>query len=218
MDEKSESAAIREFESEAGMLKPTKFASTAFENIIIWKECEPLGTQKLSVDDIIEELKRTPEDIMKHIISIILSPYGHPKSGIEAFASVCDLPGYIIIYNSHHSREESKDHMMKLGTLRHEVGHIIDRKLGYDNKKFSHGAKWERARKLDARVGKVHSYPKNWLPGSAEKYSKENLEWGLEEDFADSIRCFTGNNIWNSMLKDNYPNRYKIIKELLYDD
>lgn len=209
---------IQEFGSEAGMPQPTKFVGTTYQNIIIWEEYEPIGTQNLGVQDIIEEIKQTPEVIKNYITAIILSPYNHPNPKIDAFASQCELLGHIIIYGRSNNIEELKSRM-RSGTLRHEAGHIIDRKINPDWERFSWSTTWRNAQKHDARIGKgKFNFPINWVPGNAEKYSKEySIEWGLEEDFADSVKFYSGNEALNTLLKIFYPNRNKILRKYLND-
>jgi len=206
---------IREFGSEAGMPQPTKFIGKEFENIIIWSEYNPIGTQHLTTADRIEELKRTPKVIKSHIVSIILSPFDHPM-GSGIFASVCDFPGYIIIYKILESKAEIKRHMREIGTIRHETGHIIDQKIKSisDVKMFSHGEEWNEAKKNDSKIKKnLKTLPVHWVLGNAEDYSKKySMEWGLQEDFADSVRFFTGNDTMKHLLRKNYPHRYNILK------
>jgi hypothetical protein len=106
----------------------------------------------------------------------------------------------------------------KIGTIRHETGHIIDRKIKSksDVIMFSCGQEWAEAKRLDSTIKKSSkTLPIDWCLGNAEDYSnKYSMEWGLQEDFADSVRFFTGNDAWKDMLRKNYPHRYDILNEL----
>lgn len=210
---------LRNFGPEEGMPEGQniEFIGTQFDGINVW-ECPSWDTQHLKQDDIFKELENMPGSVKKYISDIVLSPFEHPDSDIEAFASACDISGHIIIY----ARPENRDHLNarlhEVGTLRHEAGHLIDRMIESDpgKERFSHGSKWAEARRLDCAVRKKPMFPIHWVSSDAEKYSKKySLEWGLEEDFADSIRFFTGGPKLKNILKLFYPHRYKVINGLL---
>jgi hypothetical protein len=107
--------------------------------------------------------------------------------------------------------------MHEVGTLRHEAGHILDRVIAGDAGRFSYGKEWAEAKRLDSVVKRSSvKLPANWVLGNAERYSQlYGNEWGLEEDFADSIRFYSGKPAWRSFFEENYPNRYRILEGLL---
>jgi len=149
----------------------------------------------------------------------LLSPYEHPL-GNKYFASLCDIPGYIIIYSRPIGRPFLKRYLKLRGTLFHESGHIMDANIRQDGEIFSHSSEWSEAQKNDNDVIKSSlKYSGYWIFGSAEVYLHEHSEnWALEEDFADSIRYYAMNRSSNRCLRKNYPNRYKLVKRLLNDD
>lgn len=209
---------VRKFGVEVGL--PTdigiEFKANVFEGITIWSECVPTGAQHLEPEDIIDELKKLNKNIKKHISAILLSPSDHPK-GNKNFASLCDLPGYIIIYSRPIKREILRLYLRSRGTLYHEGGHIMDVNLGSDGANFSHRAEWSEAQLHDSEVRRSSpKYLGYWIFGSAETYLQEYGEkWALQEDFADSIRYYLCNKSWKRCFKKNYPNRYEIVKKLL---
>ena len=215
---------VREYGSDVIFGMPdgpkTKWKETAYLGVYILEEYEPIGTQNLKTEDLINELGKVPNNIRKYITSIVLAPFSHPhqewfnkRMGREgnAFASANPELGQITIYAIPKERAILKETLSKHFTLAHEAGHIIDAviqqpEFGF----FAYSPKWSKAMCEDSRVERNRSDLPSYL---VSPYAEEMKS--LRDDFADSVMYFSSEGRYKEFLKENFPNRYKILEELL---
>lgn len=195
-----------------------KMRNFLFENITIVEEDAPIGTQKLKAIDIIEELKNVPTNLKKYIHSVVLSPFINPKQNYynnrrgrkgPIFASSDHETRRITIFAIPKERSELKDTLTNHLTLSHESGHIIDGNIDPEMECFAYTPRWSKAICEDSKIKRTRSDLPLYLVSS----NAEDLE-SLREDFADSVMYFS-NEVGKEFLKENFPNRYKIMEELI---
>jgi hypothetical protein len=192
--------------------------ATTSSGIHVLEEYGSIGCQNLKIEDIIEALNKIPLNIRKYISVIVLAPFYHPlqdyfnkRMGREgnAFASGDWSNRQITIYAIPKERsilrETLSDHM----TLSHEAGHIIDGNIQQNMEFFAYTPRWTKAMCEDTKV--EHITPD--LPYYFVSPNAEDLK-SLREDFADSVMYFSSG-IYNTFLKTDFPNRYKILEELI---
>lgn len=229
MDEEIVNTEIHEYGSDVVMGMPAgqkiKWKDTtcsrkdATTRVHILEEFEPTGKQNLKTEDIIEELNKLPNNLRKYVISIALVPFGHPdqgyfnrrtgNSGGVAFASGDFVNCQITIYAIPKERSILKEALASHFTLAHEIGHIIDGVIQKESEFFAYTPKWTKAMCEDTKI--THITPD--LPYYFVSLNAENMN-SLREDFADSVMYFSSN-IYNEFLKVDFPNRYKILKEII---
>ena len=215
---------IREYGSEFinGMAsgQKIKWKDTTYLGVHILEEAEPTGSQRLITEDIMGELDKVPEKIRKYIQSIVLSPFNNEydsyyckRRGREgpSFASADFFNGQITIYALPIDRSVLKSALSEHPTLSHEAGHIIDFQiqpieLGF----FAYSPRWSKAICEDNKVMRTRQDLTTYLvsPNAEEVKS-------LREDFADSVMFFSDDGCYKEFLRENYPNRYKILEELI---
>ena len=192
--------------------------TTTTSRIHILAEHEPIGTQRLITEDVIEELNKVPDIIRKYIHIIVLAPFTHPKQdyfnkrmGKEgaAFASGDYVNRQITIYAIPEERNILKETLANHMTLSHEAGHIIDGNIQPNMEFFAYTPQWTKAMCEDTRI--EHITPD--LPYYFVSRNAEELK-SLREDFADSVMYFSSK-IYNEFLKINFPNRFKILEDVL---
>jgi hypothetical protein len=197
-----------------------KFKDTTYQGVHILEEAEPLGTQHLKTEDIKEELDKLPKNIRKYITSIVLAPFTHPhqdwfdrRSGREgnAFASANPELLQITIYAIPQERNVLKDTLAKHFTLAHEAGHLIDGKIqppefGF----FAYTPTWSKAICEDSRVKRNREDLPSFLVSS---YAEELKS--LRDDFADSVMYFSDEGGYKEFLKENFPNRFRLLEGFL---
>lgn len=225
MDEEIVETGIYEYGSDVvnGMPEGQKIKwtdATTSSRIHVLEEYEPIGTQNLKIEDIIEELNKIPPNIRKYISIIVLAPFNHPgqdcinkRIGREstAFASGDWLNRQITIYAIPKERSILKETLSDHMTLPHETGHIIDGNIQRNMEFFAYTPRWTKAMCEDTKV--EHITPD--LPYYFVSPNAEDLK-SLREDFADSVMYFSSS-IYNKFLKTDFPNRYKILEELIND-
>jgi hypothetical protein len=220
---------IREYDSDVITSLPKdqklKIKETEYIGVHILEAIEPIGTQQLKTEDIVDELKKIPSYIRKFIISIVLNPFPHPDPDffeatigrkINPLASAYSPKGQIIIYAiPDEERGVLKDMLAKQSTLLHEAGHIIDGTVLRGQERaaqyLAYTPRWTKAMCEDSKYqqemyGRSHYF--------VSPYSEELNS--LREDFADSVMYFS-DGINDETLKANCPNRCKILGELLND-
>lgn len=219
-------AVIQEFGPDIilGMPKDEKMKmlGSQFKNITIWEEVEPLATQHLTAEDVIEELVKVPDALIKYVRWIVLSPFANPKDYIfkdvvgETLAS-CDYhSAQITIFKSSKERADLKNLLAKHFTLQHEIGHIIGGGFIFANNFNSIGLNWLEAMCSDAKVERTPlDLPKFFVSKYAEDIMVCGVIYALLEDVADSVAYFTDEKLLKTLLRINYPNRYKILEEIL---
>lgn len=190
--------------------------------IHILDESEPMGAQKLRIEDIIGELNKVPPNIRKYIWTIVLTPYPNPYNEFFRRRSGREVDGLafsdyekrqIIICPTSMGREKTKETIAKQFTLIHETGHIIDAtiqppEMGF----FAYTPKWTKAICEDTKVTKTRpGLPSYLLSDYAEDMKS------LREDFADSVVYFSDEGGLKILLRENFPNRYRILEDLLND-
>lgn len=140
-----------------------KMVHTVFENITVVEEFEPIGTQRLRAEDIVEELRKVPDNIRRYIISVVLSPFSCPPEEFfgdgdkeePIFASGDWAKGLITIYAIPIDRDVLKDKLAKNLTLAHEAGHIIDWIAPPKTEFLSCTPRWSKAMCEDSKI--LHS-------------------------------------------------------------
>lgn len=182
--------------------------------IHILEESVPTGTQRLKVEDVIEELNKIPENIRKYISIIVLAPFSFSGDSAECpFASADWSKSEITIYALEHDREFLKKLLADHHTIAHEAGHILDRNImwgkGYSSYFLSYTPMWSRAICADSQIQRSL---KDLPPFLISTYAEDRQSIG--EDFADSVMLYSYETS-KIFLKDNYPNRYKILEEFL---
>ena len=222
---------IHEYDSSVvvGMPKDQKIKwkdiETAFR-IHILEEYEPTGTQHLKAEDIIEELKRVPENIRKYVRSVALVPFAHPYKG-HFISKEEAQDGWTIIGSGDYYKNQITIYAVPLDrsilkgvlrdelTLGHEAGHTIDgdsrakAKLKTEARFISHTPHWTMAMCKDSKLNRGNTELSSYF---VSKYAERcNL---LNEDFADSVKFFSDEGC-RAELKQNFPSRYKILEDLL---
>lgn len=135
-----------------------KFKDTEYQRIDILEEAEPIGTQRLRTEDIIEEIDKLPENIRKYITSIVLFPFSFPDDDVNdpVLASADWSKKQIIIYAISQDRQTLKDTLASNLTLAHEAGHIIDgcvlRNTGNSSYFLSYTPRWAMAMCADSKI------------------------------------------------------------------
>jgi len=163
-----------------------------------------------------------PTNIRKYISTIVLAPFDHPyqelfnkrrgKSG-AAFASADYGKRQITIYPIPAERSVLKNTLAEHLTLSHEAGHIIDAsiqppEMGF----FAYTPRWSEAMCKDSKVERARQdLPQYMVSANAEQMKS------LREDFADSVMYFSDEGGYKEFLKENFPNRYKLLEELIDD-
>lgn len=193
-----------------------KCKDTTYNGIHILEEAEPLGTQHLKTGDIIEEIDKLPQFIRKYISIVVLFPFACPYEEDEGDPILADAKwhrGQVTIYAIPQDRSVLKDVLARNHTLAHEAGHIIDREImrnkGHSSNYLSYTPQWARAMCEDVRIKRSESNMPSYL---VSQYAEKRQSIG--EDFADSVKCFSFQE-GRVFLKDNFPNRYKILEEFL---
>jgi hypothetical protein len=219
MDEEIVKTEIHEYGSDVinGLPKGQKIKWSEFittSKIHILEEYEPTGAQHLKAEDVIEELNKIPENIRKYISIIVLAPFSFSGYYAECpFASAYWLNSEITIYAFESDRAFLKDKLARHHTIAHEAGHIIDRNImhgsGYSSNYLSYTPMWSKAMCADSQIMRVHE---KWPSYLISPYAEDRNSIG--EDFADSVMYFSYETS-KAFLRDNYPNRYKILEEFL---
>jgi len=219
MDEEIVETEIHEYGSDVinGLPKGQKIKWREFittSRIHILAEYEPTGAQHLKVEDIIEELNKIPENIRKYISIIVLAPFSFLGDGAEdPFASADWSKSEITIYAFDHDRAFLKERLSDHQTIAHEAGHIIDRNImqgkGYNSYYLSYTPMWSKAMCADSKLRRLDLDSSLFL---ISPYAESRQSIG--EDFADSVMLFSYETS-KALLKENYPNRYKILEEFL---
>lgn len=219
MDEEIVKTEIHEYGSDVivGMQKGQKIKwreiiTTSRVHILV--EYEPTGAQHLKAEDIIEELNKIPENIRKYISIIVLAPFSFSGNGAEdPFASADWSKSEITIYAFDHDRASLKERLANHQTIAHEAGHIIDRNImqgrGYNSYYLSYTPMWSKAMCADSQIVRAHKDLPLFL---ISLYAEDRQSIG--EDFADSVMWYSYEES-KAFLKENYPNRYKILEEFL---
>jgi len=201
--------------------------STEYDNITIWEECEPLGTQPLKTEDVIEELKAIPKNILNYVTSVVLSPFSSEADPAlrklfhdENSITVADTNSYIkqiTIYAIPLSRSAAKQHISVHRTIQHEAGHIIDYAIqartpgtGYDL--FSRDDEWTTAMNEDIKIKQAEK-AENGLPQFFITPYADKMKW-KQEDFAEAVAIYSVESN-REPLKEYCPNRYKILEKIL---
>jgi hypothetical protein len=101
-------------------------------------------------------------------------------------------------------------------TIAHEAGHIIDRNImegrGLSSNYLSYTPTWSKAMCADSQIKQTSRDSSSYLVSS---YADSRQSIG--EDFADSVMfyCYEES---RALLREFYPNRYKILEEFLESD
>lgn len=189
------------------MVYPTKYGI----EIAVPKTATP-DKQHIRPEQIQSFLERIPASILKHAPKEIeLVDYRNPydsywekKYNMPNFRSfaIGGTDGITYFENSY-----KPDDIHTLGTLAHEIGHNVDRKikekLGRGKGYFSEGDEWQRACRMDQETMGDNS---RWVSDYAK--TSENYR----EDFADSVKKYVTN---RNDFKHYYPNRFKLFEEML---
>jgi len=139
---------------------------TMYKNVEIYAEYEPIGTQPLKTEDIIEELKQIDEKLLKYIFCIVLSPLDdltdnnfknkyNLEADDKAIAMMSVDMKQISIFARTCNRHDAKQLISDQMTLVHEMGHLIDYKMGKDNKAISDSPEWKSAMEEDFEIEKT---------------------------------------------------------------
>lgn len=198
-------------------------------NITIWEEYNNTYKQKLNIIDIIELMKDVPQIIREYIDTIILSPFDYPYRNMieEKFgdrnkglvASVCHIPGQIIIYNDPRDKEEIKHDLRLASTLCHEAAHIMDEKIikNSESKYYSSDLEWIESMNSDHMFNGKEPAPYCVCRAAENELVWENGEVrARREDFAVSVVNFLDNRNSINLLM-SYPNRYETLVKLIGD-
>lgn len=189
-----------------------KCKDTIYLNIHILEEYEPMSTQHLKTEDIIEELDKVSKNIRRYINYVILAPFVCPIEYPEVLGPILATghsdKGKIIIYAIPASRDYLKSTLAEQFCLSHEAGHIIDGKKESKNDSFACSSRWTMAMCEDSKSRKRADLPKYYVSWYAQDMKS------LHEDFADSVMYYSDDR-HRIFLKENFPNRYKILEELL---
>jgi hypothetical protein len=201
---------------------PIKMAGWTYRGATVWEEVNPTGRQYLKAEDIIEKLKTFPDYLVRPVHYVILSPFGNPKDSvfgeiIEITWASCNYDkAQITFFMQPLDEESSKSHFTQKLVLQHEIGHIIGGNLLYRKNFNKSGITWLEAMCLDAQFERPNpNLPKYYVSRYAESAKAESEFNALLEDIAESIAQFSDENNLKIQLKDNYPNRYKILEGLL---
>jgi hypothetical protein len=217
MDEEIVNTEIHDYGSSVinGMPKGQKIKWREFittSRISILEEYAPTGAQHLKVGDIIEELNKIPENIRKYISIIVLAPFSGDGAE-DPFASADWSKSEITIYAFDHDRAFLKKQLADHRTIAHEAGHIIDRNImrnkGHSSYYLSYTPMWSKAMCADSKLRRLDLDPSLFL---ISPYAE--CRQSIGEDFADSVMLFSYETS-KELLKENYPNRYKILEEFL---
>jgi hypothetical protein len=194
-------------------------AGWTYKGATVWEEVNPIGTQHLKAKDIIERLKSFPDYLSRQVRYVILSPFSNPNECIingeykKTWAS-CNYENARITFfmQPFFDRENSKLYLLShKRTLQHEIGHIIGGNLIHRNDFNKSGIGWIEAMCLDSRLERVRSdLPKYYVSKYAE-ISNNEFD-ALLEDIAESVVQYSDENDLRNQLKENYPNRYKILE------
>ena len=190
-----------------------KCKDTIYKGVHILEEAEPTGAQHLKTEDILEEIDKLPRYICKYISSVALVPFPcpHEENGDPILADAKWLKMQVTIYAIPYDRNVLKDALAHHHTLAHEAGHIIDREImrnkGQSSNYLSYTPQWAKAMCEDSRIKRTRSDMPTYL---VSQYAEKRQSIG--EDFADSVKCFSFQE-GRVFLKDNFPNRYKILEE-----
>jgi hypothetical protein len=181
----------------------------------VLEEAEPSGIQHLKSEDIFEEIDKLPKYICKYITSVALVPFSCPyeEDGNPILADAECFKRQVTIYAIPQDRIVLKDALARHYTLAHEAGHIIDREIlqnkGHSSNYLSYTPQWARAICEDSKIKRITlDQPLFLISPYAEKRQS------IGEDFADSVMLFS-NREGNLFLRENYPNRYRILEEFL---
>lgn len=194
---------------------------TMYQNIEIYAERDPIGTQMLRTEDIIEELNKIPRKLLKYVFCIVLSPLDNPlnshftkkysvPNGIKSIAMVDSDMRQISIFKQVQNcdRNGAKSDLSENMTIIHEIGHLLDSRFGQGSISLSKGEKWRLAMEEDASIKGIQaSSPEYYVPGNARIFKD------IGEDFADTFKYFM-NDITKSWFVITFPNRNKILEEL----
>jgi hypothetical protein len=210
---------IKEFGPEVllgmpGDYPPIKMTGWPYKGATVWEEVDPIGTQHLKAEDIIEKLKSFPDYLSRPVRYVILSPFSGPNEcvGEKTWASCNYEKAQITFFMQPFDREFSKRYLLsnKLA-LQHEIGHIIGGNLIYRKNFNKSNIGWIESMCLDSKIERVRSdLPKYYVSRNAEK-AKSEFD-ALLEDIADSVAQYSEGNNLRNQLKENYPNRYKILE------
>ena len=190
-----------------------KMVITYHRSTKILEEAVPIGDQHLKSEDIIYELEKLPKYLSECIALIVLSPFDE----IDCFAASNDFSAQITIYAKNENRDFLKRRLSKHFTLPHEAGHIIDGNIRGLNKFYSTGMEWQEAICLDTRTKRNRTdlpeyYVSDYAVDTRKKFGKGRA---LLEDFADSVMYFSDESGYKEFLKENFPNRFWILEDLL---
>jgi len=199
--------------------QPVLMTKTMYEKVEIYAEHEPIGTQPLKTEDIIEELNKIDKRLLKYISCIVLSPledstddnfknrYNSEKDE-KPIAIMNPDTMQISIFARPCNRNDAKELISGHMTLIHEIGHLIDYKFGKDNKTISESKEWEYAVGEDTKIKKTEDdLPKYYVSLNSEKTKN------IREDFADSFIYFMLEKS-KEWFRINYKNRNRILEEL----
>jgi hypothetical protein len=192
-----------------------KVKEAIYSGTHIVEEYDFTGRQNLKIEDIVEELKKLPNNIRKYIKIVVLSPFIHPNDNADdpALADAKWEIAQVTIYASPCNRTTLKDILARHLTLAHEAGHIIDRRILQNTEctsyYLSYTPQWTKAMCEDSKIKRISSDLPSYL---ISRYAEHRQSIG--EDFADSVMYFS-HPAQRAFLKENYPNRYKILEEFL---
>ena len=169
----------------------------------------------IDISDELSELRNLPKEIQKLVAGKTFTYLKTPNPsdyyiaeyyGIENFHSAADTmgDGSMTFYNG-------RGTTARTGIMTHEIGHTFDEvysyKAGKSNSKISTSKMWKNAMQADEKLTNdtaVTNYPRS--------VKDENSR--AVEDFAESFMLYYTNP--NELEK--YPNRYKILEEILPKD
>jgi len=190
---------------------------TIYENIEIYAEYEPIGTQSLKTEDIIEELDKIDKKLLKYVSCIVLSPLECPRnlqyqilsnSNDKIIAEVDSITKQVSVFARECNRAEAKEIISDHITIIHEIGHLIDSNFKINNKCFSENKNWIDAMEEDNKIDQMQKdLPKYYVSESSERANSN------KEDFSDSFIFFTYERS-KQWFAHTYPNRNKILEEL----
>jgi hypothetical protein len=192
-----------------------KCKDTIYKGVHILEEAEATGTQHLKTEDICVEIDKLPKYICKYISTVALVPFPCPyeEDGDPILADAKWLKMQVTIYAIPQDRIVLKDALAHHHTLAHEAGHIIDREIMQTKRQssnyLSYTPRWVKAMCEDGRIKRTGLNMSTYL---VSQYAEKRQSIG--EDFADSVKYFSFQE-GRVFLKDNFPNRYKILEEFL---
>ena len=190
-----------------------KMVITYHRSTKILEEADPIGAQHLKSEDIIYELEKLPNCLRERIALIVLSPFDK----IDCFADSNDLSAQITIYAKNENRDFLRKRLSKHLTLCHEAGHMFDGNIRGPNNFYSTGMEWQEAMCLDTKTKRDRTDLPEYYVSDYAEHTRKTIGKGraLLEDFADSVMYFSDESGYKEFLKENFPNRFGILEDLL---